>query len=275
MKIIAISLGFMLCALNVWTQEVDLNEPLPINSRIKKGVLKNGLTYYISNTEVIKDVASYYIIQNVGSTLENDDQRGLAHFLEHMAFNGTKNFEGKGILNTLQKHGAVFGKDINAYTGFDETVYNMNNIPTNVDGLVDTCLLILHDWSDFLLLTEEEIDAERGVIKEEWRTRQSGGMRVLKQSLPTMFNNSKYSKRLPIGLMDIVEKFDYKALRDFYHDWYRTDLQAIAVVGDIDEEEIEQKIIDLFSSSKKRQEKDSLRLLCEHDPLPDGGGLRA
>jgi zinc protease len=248
MKKIAISLSFILCAINVWAQEVDLNEPLPLNPRIKKGVLKNGMTYYISNSKVIKNVASYYIIQNVGSTLENDDQQGLAHFLEHMAFNGTKNFEGKGILNTLQKYGAVFGKDINAYTGFDETVYNMNNIPTDIDGLVDTCLLILHDWSNFLLLTEEEIDAERGVIKEEWRATQSGGMRVLKKSLPTLFNNSIYSKRLPIGLMEIVENFDYKALRDFYRDWYRTDLQAIAVVGDIDVEEVEQKIIDLFSN---------------------------
>lgn len=248
MKKIALLLGMLLGALNISAQEIDLKEPLPVNSRIKKGMLDNGMTYYISNTQSVKDVASYYIIQNVGSTLENDDQQGLAHFLEHMAFNGTKNFEGKEVLNSLQKHGAVWGRDINAYTGFDETVYNMNNIPTNIEGLVDTCLLILHDWSDELLLTDSEIDAERGVIKEEWRTGQSGGMRVLKQALPTMFNNSKYARRLPIGLMEIVENFDYKALRDFYRNWYRTDLQAIAVVGDIDVEDIEQKIIKLFSS---------------------------
>ncbi len=248
MKKIAISLVFMLCALIGAAQEVDLNQSLPINQHIKKGVLKNGMTYYLSHSDAVKDVASYYIIQNVGSILENEDQQGLAHFLEHMAFNGTKNFKGKGILDTLQKHGAVFGKDINAYTGFDETIYNMNNIPTTVDGLVDSCLLMLHDWSNFLLLTDEEIDSERGVIKEEWRTSQSGGMRVLVQALPTMFNNSKYAERLPIGRMDIVENFDYKALRDFYHDWYRTDLQAIAVVGDINVEEIEQKIIKLFST---------------------------
>lgn len=232
---------------SIFAQKVDLEAPLPVNQKIKKGVLENGMTYYIYGTDVTKNVASYYIIQNVGSVLENDDQQGLAHFLEHMAFNGTKNFAGKGILNTLQKHGAVFGKDINAYTSFDETVYNLDNIPTK-DGLVDTALLVLNDWSNYLLLTDEEIDAERGVIKEEWRTRQNGQMRVLQQTLPVMFGNSKYSNRLPIGLMDIVEGFEYKALRDFYHDWYRTDLQAIAIVGDIDVDEIEQKIIKQFSS---------------------------
>ncbi len=246
MKKIIISFSILLISINVFAQTLNLNDPLPVNQDIKKGVLENGMTYYIYNTDVVKNVASYYIIQNVGSILENDDQQGLAHFLEHMAFNGTKNFEGKGVLNTLQKHGAVFGKDINAYTSFDETVYNMNNIPIK-DGLIDTSLLILHDWANDLLLTEEEIDAERGVIKEEWRTRQSGGMRILKKSLPTMFNNTKYAVRMPIGLMDIVDNFEYKALRDFYHDWYRTDLQAIAVIGDINVNEVEQKIIKLFS----------------------------
>lgn len=227
-------------------QSLDLNAKLPVDERVKKGVLPNGMTYYIKSTDVVKDAASYYIIQNVGSILENDDQQGLAHFLEHMAFNGTQNFPGKGILNTLQKHGAVFGKDINAYTSFDETVYNLNNIPTK-DGLVETCLTILQDWSHYLLLTDEEIDAERGVIKEEWRTRQNGQMRLYQTSLPITFNHSKYSKRLPIGLMSVVEGFDYKALRDFYHDWYRTDLQAIAIIGDIEVNEIEQKIIEKFS----------------------------
>ncbi|HMR16518.1 MAG TPA: insulinase family protein, partial [Mariniflexile sp.] len=191
-------------------QTLDLNAKLPVDERVKKGVLPNGMTYYIKSTDVVKDAASYYIIQNVGSILENDDQQGLAHFLEHMAFNGTQNFPGKGILNTLQKHGAVFGKDINAYTSFDETVYNLNNIPTK-DGLVETCLTILQDWSHYLLLTDEEIDAERGVIKEEWRTRQNGQMRLYQTSLPITFNHSKYSKRLPIGLMSVVEGFDYKA----------------------------------------------------------------
>ncbi|WP_455169738.1 M16 family metallopeptidase, partial [Aegicerativicinus sediminis] len=227
-------------------QHNSIVSELPENTRVTKGVLSNGMTYYIYPTDVTEGVASYYIIQNVGSVLENDEQKGLAHFLEHMAFNGTENFEGKGILKTLEKQGAIFGRDINAYTSFDETVYNLNNIPTR-DGLVDTCLLILRDWSNYLLLTEEEIDAERGVIKEEWRTRQSGGMRILQQNLPAMFNNSIYAERLPIGDMKVVEGFEYDALRDFYHDWYRTDLQAIAVIGDFDVKEIESKIKVMFS----------------------------
>ena len=241
----AFFLSFSL-SFNLFAQTINYSEPLPVDQTIKKGVLPNGMTYYIKSTDVVKDAASYYIIQNVGSVLENEDQQGLAHFLEHMAFNGTKNFPGKGILNTLQKHGAVFGKDINAYTSFDETVYNLNNIPTK-DGLVDTCLTVLKDWSNYLLLTDEEIDAERGVIKEEWRTRQNGQMRLFQTSLPITFNKSKYSERLPIGLMSVVEGFKYKALRDFYHDWYRTDLQAIAVIGDVDVDDIEKKIIANFS----------------------------
>lgn len=238
-------LAIVFCS-NTNAQTLDLSQPLPVDQTIRKGVLPNGMTYYIKSTDVVKDAATYYIIQNVGSILENDDQQGLAHFLEHMAFNGSENFPGKGVLNTLQKYGAVFGKDINAYTSFDETVYNLNNIPTK-DGLVDTCLTVLRDWSNYLLLTDEEIDAERGVIKEEWRARQNGQMRLFQTSLPITFNHSKYASRLPIGLMDIVEGFEYKALRDFYHDWYRTDLQAIAIIGDIDADEVEQKIKAKFS----------------------------
>lgn len=225
----------------------NLDSSLPIDTSIKKGVLPNGLTYYLHSTDVTKNVASYYIIQNVGSILENENQQGLAHFLEHMAFNGTKHFPGKGVLETLQKEGIVFGKDINAYTSFDETVYNINNVPTT-PKLIETGLQILHDWSNYLLLTEEEIDAERGVIKEEWRTRQNGRMRIFQQSVATTYGNSKYAERLPIGKMDIVENFDYKALRDFYHDWYRTDLQAIAIVGDFNVDEMEAKIIEKFAS---------------------------
>jgi zinc protease len=228
-------------------QTLNLDMPLPEEQSIKKGVLDNGLTYYIHDTKVTKDVASYYIIQNVGSVLEKDNQQGLAHFLEHMAFNGTRDFPGKGILNKMQEHGLVFGRDINAYTSFDETVYNVNNIPTTPE-LIDTGLSILHNWSNYLSLTEEEIDSERGVVKEEWRTRQSGGMRVLQQTIGTSFNNSIYSERLPIGKMDVIEGFEYKALRDFYHDWYRTDLQAIAIIGDVNVDEIEAKIKALFSS---------------------------
>jgi zinc protease len=247
MKKIILFIGLLLSWIIIYGQNnINEDQTLPLDTSIKKGVLPNGLTYYIHSTDVVKNAASYYIIQNVGSILEEDDQQGLAHFLEHMAFNGTKNFPGKGILNTLQKHGAVFGKDINAYTSFDETAYNLNNIPTK-DGLVDTCLQVLHDWSNYLLLTEAEIDAERGVIKEEWRTSNDGNMRVMEKSLGLMFNDSKYAKRLPIGTMQIVENFKYKALRDFYHNWYRTDLQAIVIIGDVDIAEIEKQIKEKFS----------------------------
>lgn len=228
-------------------QNFKANDPISVNQKIKKGVLPNGMTYYIYPTTVNKNTASYYIIQNVGSILENDQQKGLAHFLEHMAFNGTKHFEGKGILNTLQKQGAVFGKNINAYTSTDETVYNLDNIPSQDGGVVDTCLLVLHDWSNFLSLTNEEIDAERGVITEEWRTRQNASQRIYDQLSPYYYNNCLYADRKPIGDMEIIKNFKYQALKDFYKDWYRPDLQAIAIVGDINAAEIEEKIKKLFA----------------------------
>jgi zinc protease len=228
-------------------QNFKATDPIAVNQKIRKGVLPNGMTYYIYPTTVNKNTASYYIIQNVGSILENDQQKGLAHFLEHMAFNGTKHFEGKGILNTLQKQGAVFGKNINAYTSTDETVYNLDNIPSQDSGVVDTCLLVLHDWSNFLSLTNEEIDAERGVITEEWRTRQNASQRIYDQLSPFYYNNCLYADRKPIGDMNIVKNFDYQVLKDFYKDWYRPDLQAIAIVGDINADDIEAKIKKLFA----------------------------
>ncbi|WJS94647.1 insulinase family protein [Flavobacterium johnsoniae] len=246
-KKIAILLFVAGCFSSAKAQNFKSTDPIAVNQKIKKGVLPNGMTYYIYPTEVNKNTASYYIIQNVGSILENDQQKGLAHFLEHMAFNGTKHFEGKGILNTLQKQGAVFGKNINAYTSTDETVYNLDNIPSKDGGVVDTCLLVLHDWSNFLSLTNEEIDAERGVITEEWRTRQNAGARIYNQLAPYYYNNSLYAERMPIGDMDIVKNFKYQVLKDFYKDWYRPDLQAIAIVGDINADEIEAKIKKLFA----------------------------
>jgi len=229
------------------TDSLTENQFLPLDKSIRKGVLENGMTYYLHRTDVTKDVASYYIIQNVGSILENDDQQGLAHFLEHMAFNGTESFPGKGVLNKLQENGLIFGRDINAYTSFDETVYYLSKVPTTTE-MTETGLQILHDWSNYLLLTDEEIDAERGVIKEEWRTRQNGKRRIRQATMDTEYNNSKYAVRSPIGLMDIVDNFEYTALRDFYHDWYRTDLQAIAVIGDINVDEMEAEIKKKFAS---------------------------
>ena len=241
------SLLFSVGVLSVNAQNYKAEETLVQNKKVKKGVLSNGMTYYIYPTGVNKGTASYYIIQNVGSILENDKQKGLAHFLEHMAFNGTKNFPEKRILTTLQTQGAAFGKNINAYTSYDETVYNFDNIPSTDPKVVDNCLLILHDWSHSLLLTNEEIDAERGVITEEWRTRQNAEARIFNQFSPYLYNHSLYADRVVIGDMDIVKHFDYPVLRDFYKAWYRPDLQAIAIVGDIDAAVIEQKIKALFA----------------------------
>lgn len=245
MRKFTVLLNLLFC-IGMFAQNLNYNALLPENTQVKKGVLPNGLTYYIYDTKVIKGAASYYIIQNVGSVLENDNQQGLAHFLEHMALNGTDNFPNNGIINTLQKAGAIFGRDINAYTSFDETVYNMNNIPTTPD-LIDTSLLVLRDWSNYISLENHEIDAERGVIKEEWRTRQNGEMRIFKKNLSTVFNNTIYAERMPIGSMDVIDSFDYQALKDFYREWYRTDLQAIAIIGDVDVAAIEVKVKKLFS----------------------------
>ena len=227
--------------------QVDLNKAVPVDPAARIGRLENGLTYYIRHNEEPKERASFYIIQNVGALLENDDQNGLAHFLEHMAFNGTKHFPGKGIINTLEKHGVAFGRNINAYTSTGETVYNLSDIPVKHEGLIDTCLLVLNDWADFLLLTDEEIDAERGVISEEWRTRRNAGFRMQRQWFPVLLNGSKYMNRDVIGDLDVIKNFKYETLRNFYHDWYRTDLQAIAIVGDIDVDVVEQKVKALFS----------------------------
>ena len=234
---------------NISAQE-DLSKPAPVDPDIRIGKLDNGLTYFIRRNTEPEKRASFYIIQNVGAILENDDQNGLAHFLEHMAFNGTTNFPGKGIINGLEKHGVAFGSNINAYTGFDETVYNLSDVPVEIPGLIDSCLLILHDWSDYITLSEKEIDLERGVIAEEWRTSKNASRRMIFEVIPVILKDSKYAKRDIIGDLDVIKSFSYSSLKNFYHDWYRTDLQAIAIVGDINVDELEAKIRSLFSEIK-------------------------
>ncbi|MCL3780405.1 insulinase family protein [Prolixibacteraceae bacterium JC049] len=231
----------------VIAQQPQQIPPVPMEPQTKVGKLPNGMTYYIRHNEEPKERASFYIIQNVGAMLEHDNQNGLAHFLEHMAFNGTEHFKGKGIINMLEKHGVAFGRNLNAYTSFDETVYNISNVPTTESTLLDSCLLILNDWSNYLLLTEEEIDNERGVIREEWRTRRTAGFRLAFNSFKEMYKGSKYAERDIIGDLDVINNFEYKTIRDFYHDWYRTDLQAIAIVGDFDADKMEAKVKEMFS----------------------------
>ena len=186
----------------------------------------------------------------MGSILEEDNQRGLAHFLEHMCFNGTENFPGNNLITWLESVGVKFGQNLNAYTSIDETVYNISNVPTARETVVDSCLLILHDWADGLLLDPKEIDKERGVIHEEWRSRNVGQQRILEQVLPKLYPGSKYGYRLPIGTMEVVDNFPPQALRDYYEAWYRPDNQGIIVVGDIDPDVIENKIKEVFSPIK-------------------------
>ena len=196
----------------------------------------------IRHNEYPKGQADFYIAQKVGSILEDDNQRGLAHFLEHMCFNGTTHFPGKNLINWLESVGVKFGYNLNAKTGVDMTLYNISNVPVTREGVQDSCLLILHDWANDLLLLPEEIDAERGVIHEEWRRSNVGEMRIYENLLPTIYPNSPYGYRLPIGTMEVVDNFKPQALRDYYEKWYRPDLQGIIVVGDIDVNRIEAKI---------------------------------
>lgn len=227
--------------------QARLQDPLPQDPNTIVGKLPNGITYYLRHNAEPKDRACFYIIRNAGALLENDDQDGLAHFLEHMAFQGTKNFPGKGIITTLEKYGVAFGRNINAYTAHNETVYNLSSVPTNDPALLDTCLLILHDWSYYLTLDDEEIDNERGVISEEWRTRRTPGFRIQKQMFPVLFKGSQYAKRDVIGSLDVIKNFKYQTIRDFYHKWYRTDLEAVAIVGDFDIKQMEQRVKDILS----------------------------
>lgn len=232
------------------TASAQMTDPLPLDPAVRKGTLPNGLTYYVRHNETPKGQADFYIAQKVGSILEEENQRGLAHFLEHMCFNGTENFPGNQIVSWLETKGVKFGRDLNAYTSIDETVYNINNVPVANEAVQDSCLLILHDWADGLLLLPEEIDKERGVIHEEWRMRNVGQQRLMEQLAPTVYPGSKYGYRLPIGTMEVVDNFKPQALRDYYEAWYRPDQQGIIVVGDIDVDRIENKIKEMFSPIK-------------------------
>ena len=220
--------------------------PLPVDKAVRVGHLDNGLTYYIRHNEYPAGQADFYIAQKVGSIQEQDSQRGLAHFLEHMCFNGTKNYPGNSLIEYLESIGVKFGEQLNAYTSVEETVYNINNVPVTRESTVDSVLLVLHDWSHDLLLTTEEINKERPVIQEEWRMRSSGSMRIFERQLPRLMSESRFGYRLPIGTMDVVMNFPPDTLRAYYHKWYRPDLQGIIVVGDIDVDKIEKKIKDLF-----------------------------
>lgn len=251
-----LAVAFVLCAgfQQAVAQQMQF-PPLPVDKNVRIGQLDNGLTYYIRHNKLPENRAEFYIAQKVGSILEEPQQRGLAHFLEHMAFNGTKNFpgddKGLGVIPWCETVGIKFGTNLNAYTSIDETVYNISNAPIDRTGVLDSCLLILHDWSNYILLKDDEIDKERGVIREEWRSRNSGMLRVYTDLLPTIYQGDKYADCMPIGSIDVINNFPYKDIRDYYHKWYRPDLQGIVIVGDIDVDTVEAKLKAVFADVQK------------------------
>ncbi len=250
-------LAIVLFAPAAWSQ-IDVTQEMPVDPKVKIGRLSNGLTYYIRHNSLPEKRVELRLVVNAGSVLEDDDQQGLAHYMEHMNFNGTKHFPKNELVSYLQTIGVKFGADLNASTGFDETVYILP-VPTDKPGLVDKGLEILEDWAHNALLDPDEIKKERGVVIEEWRLSRGADERMMKQTLPVQYRGSKYAERLPIGKIEILEHFPDEALKRFYKDWYRPDLEAVVVVGDIDVNDIEQKIKQTFgnipmpTSSRKRE----------------------
>lgn len=248
MKQITRAMGLALCAATAATAaQAQRLTPLTPDTAVVVGHLDNGLTYIIRHNELPKQTAEFYIAQKVGAILEEDDQDGLAHFLEHMAFNGTKNFPDKGIINFLERVGVRFGENINAFTSLDETVYNLSAVPTADKAIVDSALLVLHDWSGFITLAGDEIDKERGVIREEWRTRASASRRMYFAHNANTMPGTRYAVRDVIGDTAVVNNFPYEAIRKYYRKWYRPDLQGIVVVGDVDPKYVEAKIKELWA----------------------------
>lgn len=221
--------------------------PLPNDPAVRTGKLDNGMTYYIRHNEQPAQRAEFYLATDVGAFQEEDHQDGLAHFLEHMCFNGTKNFPGKSLLDWLQSIGAEFGRNINASTGFEQTQYMLNNIPVIRESIIDSCLLVLHDYSHFVTCDPAEIDAERGVILEERRTRRNASWRMFEKSLPYYYGDTPYAKRTLIGGEEQLKTFAYESLTSFYETWCRPDLQAVIVVGDVDVDQVEAKIKSIFA----------------------------
>ncbi len=225
----------------------QMNQPIPTDPELRTGKLENGMTYYIRHNEKPKGQADFYILHDVGAIQENDSQQGLAHFLEHMAFNGTKNLPGKQLTEYLETVGVKFGANLNAGTSWDYTCYNMKDVPTSREGIIDSALLILHDWSHFIALEPKEIDSERGVIMEELRTRDGASWRSTMKLLQALGKGTKYEHRNLIGYLDGLKSFRHKELEDFYAQWYRPDYQAVVVVGDIDVDAVENKIKTLMA----------------------------
>jgi len=244
--IFSVSLFWLLFASIIVAQQLPM-KPLPIDSGIHYGKLVNGLTYYIRHNALPKERADFFLVQNVGSILEEENQRGLAHVLEHMAFDGSKHFPGHAMDEYTESIGMRGGENFNAYTGFDETIYMIMNAPVKRRSVVDSCLLILHDWSNCITLADTSIEKERAVIREEWRTRQDAQARLWEQQLPKMFPGSRYASRMPIGSIDVINHFKSEELRAYYKKWYRPDLQGVIIVGDINADSVERALKQVFA----------------------------
>ncbi|MEL6134550.1 MAG: pitrilysin family protein, partial [Bacteroidota bacterium] len=225
--------------------QMSMDEPVPFDPDVRIGTLSNGLKYYIKANQKPENIAELRLAVNAGSLQETEAQLGLAHFMEHMCFNGTKNFPKNEIINYMESIGSQFGAHVNAYTSFDETVYTLR-VPTDEFEKFDKGLQILEDWAHNVTMEGEEIDKERGIVIEEWRSRLGAQNRMQEKTLPAIFYNSRYAERLPIGKKKVLENFAYEDLRSFYRKWYRTDLMAVVVVGDIDVDQVEKMIKEKF-----------------------------
>ncbi|BBE19600.1 zinc protease pqqL [Aquipluma nitroreducens] len=226
--------------------QIKLSDPLPTDPKVTKGVLANGMTYYVRANSTPKNRADLYLVVRAGSVEEDDNQMGLAHFAEHLAFNGTKNFPKHELINYLESIGMEFGPEINAYTSFDETVY-MIKVPLDSTTFMNKGLQVLYDWASQVTDADDEIEKERGVIHEEWRGGRDADERMMQKWLPVFLHDSKYADRLPIGKMEIVDHFAPELLRKFRKDWYRPDLEAVVVVGDFDQQVMVKQITEMFS----------------------------
>ena len=262
-----------LVALFIGVASINAQDPtqqLPLDPEVRVGVLENGMTYYIRHNEKPKGQASFYIYHDVGAIQEEDDQQGLAHFLEHMAFNGSKNLPGKQMIEKLETIGVQFGYNLNAFTSWDCTEYMIKDCPITEENL-DLALLILHDWSQFIALQPEEIDSERGVIMEELRTRDGGSLRAQNDMIKKLFQGTLYEHRNLIGYLDGLKSFDQQALVNFYKKWYRPEYQALVIVGDIDVDQVEAKIktlmADIPASPADAAEKEVIMVPATEEPI--------
>ena len=236
------------------TGQAEMESLIPLDPKVRYGTLENGLTYYLRHNEEPKKRAELRLVVNAGSLQENEDQLGVAHFVEHMLFNGTERFEKSELVDFLERTGMRFGADVNAYTSFDETVY-MLTVPTDSSEIFEKSFDILEDWAAYATLDPEEIDKERGVVVEEWRrSTQNAGGRIQQQTLPVLLYESRYEQRLPIGDTTILKNADYSVFEEYYRDWYRPDLMAVVAVGDFDMDEVERKIKEHFSTLKNPEQ---------------------